>query len=121
MKEVKDIKDCNTFLKKYNDKCKKCNVRFIKAFQVFKMLIDTGGKLATPMELTGEVLNTQFYDKVDGYKTLHCNGRNCRLEEYVENNETNIKYSLILKPLPLNINTCHVYVGFTTMTYNRDL
>ena len=25
------------------------------------------------MELTGEVLNTQFYDKVDGYTTLQYN------------------------------------------------
>ena len=36
------------------------------------------------MELTGEVLNTQFYDKVEDYKTLHHNERNCRLEEHVE-------------------------------------
>ena len=63
--EIKYIKDCNKIFKKYNDKYKKCNGRFIKAFQVFKMLIDTGDKLIIPMELTDEVLNTQFYDKVD--------------------------------------------------------
>ena len=58
--EVKDIKDCNTIYKKFNGKYKKCNDRFIKAFQVLKMLIDTGDKLITPMELTDEVLNTQL-------------------------------------------------------------
>ena len=64
--EVKDIKDCNKISKKYNDKYKKCNYRFIKAFQVFQILVDTEDKLIIPMELTGEVLNT-IYDKVDGY------------------------------------------------------
>ena len=56
--------------KKYNDKYKKCNDRFIKAFQLFKMLMDNVDKLITPMELTDEVLNTQFHDKVDDYKTF---------------------------------------------------
>ena len=74
--EVKDIKDCSKIFKTYNGKSKKCNDRCIKAFQVFKMLIDTGDKLITPMELTDEVLNTQLYDKVDDYKTLHYNTKN---------------------------------------------
>ena len=89
--EVKDIKDCNTIYKTYNDTYKKGNGRFIKAFQAFKM-IDTGGELIIPMELTYEVLNTQFYDKVDGYKTLQYNETNCRLEEYVkkDKNQYNI-------------------------------
>ena len=42
--EVKDIKDFNKTFQKSNDKYKKCNDIFIKAFQLFKMLIDTGGK-----------------------------------------------------------------------------
>jgi len=68
--EIKDIKDCNKIYKKFNDKYKKCNDRFIKSVQVFKIMIDNVDKLITPMELTDEVLNTQFYDKVDDYKTL---------------------------------------------------
>ena len=63
--EVKDIKGCNKTSKKFNDKCKKGSDIFIKAFQVFKILIGTVDKLIIPMELTDEVLNTQFYDKVD--------------------------------------------------------
>ena len=82
--EVKDIKDCNKIYEKSNDNYKKCNDIFIKSFQCFKILIDNVDKLITPMELTGEVLNTQFYDKVDDYKTLEYIKRNCRLEEYVE-------------------------------------
>ena len=82
--EIKDIKDCNKIFKKYNDKYTKCNDRFIKAFQVLKMLIDNVDELIIPMELTDEVLNTQFHDKVEDYKTLEYNKRNCRLEEYVE-------------------------------------
>ena len=38
-------------------------------------MIDTVDKLITPMELTDEALNTQSYDKVDGYKTLRYNGQ----------------------------------------------
>ena len=62
--------------KKFNDKFEKGNDILIKAYQVFKMLIDTGDKLIIPMELTDEVLNTQFYDKVEEYKTLQYNVRN---------------------------------------------
>ena len=82
--EIKDIKDCNKIYRKINDKYKRGNDRFIKAFQVFKMLIENVDKLITPMELTDEVLNTQFYDKVDDYKTLEYNKKNCRLETYEE-------------------------------------
>ena len=79
--EIKDIKNCNNIFKKYNDKYNKYNDRFIKAFQLFKMLMDNVDKLIAPMELTGEVLNTQFYDKVDDCKTLEYNSENCRLEK----------------------------------------
>ena len=71
--EIEDIKDCNKTFKKYNDKYKKCNVIFIKTFQLFKMLMDNVDKLITPMQLTGEVLNTQFYDTGNDYNTLGYN------------------------------------------------
>ena len=61
--EIKDIKDCNKISKKFNDKYKRGNGIFIKAFQVFKVLMENVDKLITPMEMTDEVLNTQFYDK----------------------------------------------------------
>ena len=38
--------------------------------------------LVTPMELTNDIMNTQSYDKVDDYKTLEYNKKNCRLETY---------------------------------------
>ena len=44
--------------------------RYIKAFQLFKILINKIGKLVIPMPLTEEVMETQFYDKVDEYNTL---------------------------------------------------
>ena len=47
---------------------------------MFKIMIENVDKLITPMELTDEVLNTQFYDKVDDYNTLEYNEKNCRLE-----------------------------------------
>ena len=71
--ETKYIKDGNKTYKKFNDGYKKCNDIFIKAFQLFKMLIDNVYKLITPMELIYEVLNTQFRDKVSYYKTSEYN------------------------------------------------
>ena len=67
--EIKDIKDCINIFTKFNDTYNKSNDRFIKAFEGFKMLTDS--VLITPMELTDEVLNTQFYDKVDVDKHLN--------------------------------------------------
>ena len=43
-------------------------------------MIDNFDKLIIPMGLTDEVLTTQFYDKVDDYKTLEYNKKNCRFE-----------------------------------------
>ena len=68
--EIKDIKDCNKIYWEIDAKYKRANDRFIKAFQVFQMLMDNVDKLTIPMEMTDEVLNTQLYDKVDDYKTL---------------------------------------------------
>ena len=116
------MKDCNQMYKRSNDKYKRGKDIFIKAFQVFKVLMVNVDKPITPMELTDAVLHTQFHYKVNDYKTLGYNKRNCRLEEFVEKSQRSIfKYSLILKPLPLNINTCHIYVGFTMMIYNKSL
>ena len=83
--EVKEIKDCNKIYKKSNDKYKKSNDRFITSFQLFKILINNVDKLIIPMELTDEVLKTQFYDKVEDYKTLEYNENNCKLQKYEEN------------------------------------
>ena len=37
-----------------------------------------------PMNLTDELLNTQFYDNIEEYKTLEHNKKNCMLEKYEE-------------------------------------
>ena len=46
--------------------------------------MDKVDSLITPMELTDDIMNTQFYDKVDDYKTLADNKKNCSLEAYKE-------------------------------------
>ena len=61
----------------------RCSDKFIKEFQIFKVLIGNVDKPITPMEMTDEVSNTQFYETVDDYKTLEHNTKNCRLEEHV--------------------------------------
>ena len=64
--------------KQLGDKYKKENDRFIKAFQLFKILINNVGKLIIPMSLTEEVMETQFYDKVDEYNTLEYTDKSYR-------------------------------------------
>ena len=119
--ETEDIKDCKKHIRNLAIIIRGVrNDIFIKAFQVFKVLIDKVDKLITPMELTDEVVNTQFYDEVEDCKTLTYNKMNCRSEEYVEQ-KRNIHYSLVLNPLHRNTNTCHTYIGFTMEIYNRNL
>jgi hypothetical protein len=78
--EIKDIKDCNKIYRKINDKYKRGSDKVIKAFQMFKIMMENVDKLITEMQLTDEVLDTQFYDKIDAYNTLEYNKKNCRLE-----------------------------------------
>ena len=56
------------FAEKYYER-DKTRKRLITAFQLFKILMDNVDRLITPMEMTDVIMNTQFYDKVDGYKT----------------------------------------------------
>ena len=46
--QIKDMNDCNKIYKKFNDKYKRGNDIFIKAFQSFKMLMDNVDKRITP-------------------------------------------------------------------------
>ena len=71
MKKSKTSKNLKTFVKKgkYHER-DKTGKRFIAAFQLFKILTHSADLLITPMELTGDMMNTQVYGKVDDYKTL---------------------------------------------------
>ena len=82
--EVNYIVDCNITYKKtgkyYNND--KSGKHVIKAFQVFKLLNNNIGKLISPMPLTEEIMHTQFYDKVDDYKTLGCTKNSYKQEGF---------------------------------------
>ena len=79
MMKLKMLKINKTY-KKLGDKYKKENGRFIKAFQLFKILMNNVGSLIVPMPLTEEVIRTQFYDKVDAYETLNYTNNSYRQE-----------------------------------------
>ena len=81
--EIKDFKEYTTICRKrkYYER-DKAGKRFITAFQLFKILTDNVDLPVTPMELTDGIMNTQFYDKADDYKTLEYNEKICRLETY---------------------------------------
>ena len=84
--EVKDLNESNTICRKkgkYYER-DKTGKRFITAFQLFKILMDNTDSLIVPMELTDDIMSTQFYDQVVDYNTLEYNKKNCRLEEYKE-------------------------------------
>ena len=70
--------------------------RSIKAFQLFKILINNIGSLIIPIPLTEEVMRTQFYDKVDEYKTLEYTEHSYRQDEFKQT-KTFTNYSLTLK------------------------
>ena len=48
----------------------KTGKRFITAYQLFNILMNNVDKLIAPMDLTDGLLNTQFYDNIEEYKTL---------------------------------------------------
>ena len=70
LRKTEDTKDWDKIYKKLNDKYKRGNDRFIKAFQVFKVLVGKVDNLITPMKVTDEVLNTQCHYKVNDYNAL---------------------------------------------------
>ena len=85
--EVKDERNCNTIYKKVKSKYYNrddSGERFIKSFQLFKILMSNVDKLICPITLTEDIMRTQFYDKVDNYKTLEYTTQSYKLDEYKE-------------------------------------
>ena len=68
--QVKDIQGCNIIWTKYNGEYKKSYQKFIDSFKLMKILLDNKDKLLEPIYYNEEIMNTQFYDKVEEYKTL---------------------------------------------------
>ena len=87
--EVKNEKMSNTICRKKGKYYERDNTgkRSIKAFQLFKILINNIGSLIIPIPLTEEVMRTQFYDKVDEYKTLEYTEHSYRQDEFKETNK----------------------------------
>ena len=71
MKKVETSKNRVPFVEKgkYYERDKTGKI-FITAFQLFNIWMDNVDSLITPMEMTDDIMNTQFHDKVDDYKTL---------------------------------------------------
>ena len=115
--EIKAIKYCNKIGRKFNDNYKRGTDRFIKTFQVFKVLIVKVDQLITPMELTDEVLNTQFYDTVNDYNTLEYNLRNCRLGDNVERNKDQYKILFDFE----TITSEYKHMSYPCWIYNGDI
>ena len=69
--QVKDIQGCNIIYRKLDDgRYKTSNDKFIDSFKLMKILLDNKDKLLEPIYYNEEIMNTQFYDKVEEYKTL---------------------------------------------------
>ena len=72
--EIKDINECDTTYMKDGKYYKrdKPSKTFITAFQLFKTLKTNIDKLITPILSTDELMSTQLYDTIEGYRTLDC-------------------------------------------------
>ena len=108
---MKDLRDSSTICRKkgkYNER-DKTGKRFITAFQLFKILMDSVDSLITPMELTDAITNTQFHGKVDGYKTLEHNTKELQIRSIRRTRlQITIRFSLILEPLQMVLNMGHI-------------
>ena len=115
--EIKDMKDCHKIEKKVGDKFKKCNTRFIKAFQLFKILMDNVDTLIIPIPLTEDIMRTQFYDKVNEYETLEYTKKSYKLEEYKEKDKTNYKIFFDFE----TITSEYKHMPYLCWIYNNDI
>ena len=70
--EVTYISECNYIRNKQGKYYQrdKTGKRFITAYQLFIISMNNVDKLIAPMNLTDELLNTQFYDTIEEYNTL---------------------------------------------------
>ena len=69
------IEDCNRIFAKEDKKYKKSSCIYIDALKLFQLLIKHKDTLLEPIYYNEEIMDTQFYDKVEDYDTL----------EYTEN------------------------------------
>ena len=102
--EVKHIENCHTIFQKLSDgKFKKRNDRGIDSFNIIKILLENknSGHLIKPLLFDNELMNSQFYDKAEEYKTL----------EYMSNN---IKYQTF--EVKEKVKYYKVYFDFETIT-----
>ena len=75
--ELKYISECNYICRGTSNYYERDNTGqlFITAHHLFKISMDNIGKLIATMDLTDELLNTQFYYKTEEYKTLYYNNK----------------------------------------------
>lgn len=80
--DVKDIDGCNIIWTKYHGEYKKSYNKFIDSFKLIKILLENKDKLLEPIQYNEEIMNTQFYDKVEEYKTLEYPEQCVKYQEY---------------------------------------
>jgi len=91
--EVKDIHECNKIWTKYNNEYKKSNDKFIDSFKLIKILLEHKETLLEPIYYNEQIMNTQFYDKVEEYKTLEYPEQCVQYEKY-EHKDTQEYYKV---------------------------
>ena len=64
------VKDCNKIYRKDGNIYKRSSERYIDAVQMFQISLANKYVLLEPINYNGDIMKTQFYDKVDTYDTL---------------------------------------------------
>ena len=74
-----------------------------------KILLNRKDVLLKPLYFSNELMETQFYDKIEEYKTLEYMDNNIKYQIYEQKHKKNIKFILILKQVQAAKRTNHIY------------
>ena len=100
------IDDCNMMFAKEGSKYKRSSNRYIDAVKLFQLILKYKDVLLEPIYYNEEIMNTQFYDKIEDYDTLEYTQGSVKTQEHPKPKET--------KPYK-------VYFDFETFVrYRRD-
>ena len=90
------------------------------SFSIFKILNNID-KLITPILSTEELMNTQFYDKVEECRTLYYTKKSHRRDEYNEKLNNSYHIFFDFETITSGESACLIYLKFIMMIYSNNV